>query len=354
MKMKIPLLLIFLVFSQTLKSQSLEEQLAGHIHLVLAQDGSGDVRTMQQAIDKVPDNNTERFVIFIRPGTYKEKIVVPDSKPHITLIGEDAEKVVLTWDDFSGRVVDGDTITTNTSFSYAIEADDFTAMNLTFENSAGPVGQAVALRTNGDRQFFYRVRLIGHQDTYYTWGNIRNYLLNCYIEGTTDYIFGRSTVVFENCTIHSMKTGSYITAASTEEHTKFGYVFFNSRFTADDDIKDVALGRPWRPFAKTVILSSFLDDFIRPEGWSIWRSRETNHLNTYYAESGNYGPGANADERIEWSHQLTDAEYKKYSLENIFAQNTNPDYFEGDWLPGPQNDPIYQIIAQYFETLEGE
>ncbi len=350
MKIIIPLLLILLMFSQTLKAQPLEEQLAGHIHLVLAQDGTGDVQTIQEAIDKVPENNAERFVIFIRPGTYKEKIVVPDSKPHIKLIGEDAEKVVLTWDDFSGRVVDGDTITTNTSFSYAIEADDFTAMNLTFENSAGPVGQAVALRTNGDRQFFYRVRLIGRQDTYYTWGNIRNYLLHCYIEGTTDYIFGRSTVVFENCTIHSLKTGSYITAASTEEHTKFGYVFFNSRFTADDDIKYVALGRPWRPYAKTVIITSFLDDFISQEGWSIWRGRETNHLNTYYAESGNYGPGANAAERIDWSHQLSEAEYKEYTLENIFAQSTNPDYFKGDWLPEPHLDPVYQIIALYYES----
>ena len=354
MKKIIPLLLLLLVFSQTLKSQSLEKQLAGHIHLVLAQDGSGDVQTMQEAIDRVPENNAERFVIFIRPGIYREKIVVPASKPHITLIGEDAEKVVLTWDDFSGRVVGHDTITTNSSYSFAVEADDFTAMNLTFENSAGPVGQAVALRTNGDRQFFYRVRLIGHQDTYYTWGNIRNYLLQCYIEGTTDYIFGRSTVVFENCHLHSLRTGSYITAASTEEFAKFGYVFFNSRFTAAPDIRNVALGRPWRPFAKTVIINSFLDDFVRPEGWSIWRGRETNHLNAFYAEHGNYGPGAGTEQRIDWSHQLTFEHVQQYTLENIFAQSTNPEHFKGDWLPEPQNDPIYQIIAQYYEALEWE
>lgn len=354
MKYILTLLLYLLVVSPTLSSQILEEQLTGHIHLVVAQDGSGDVRTMQEAINKVPENNTERFVIFIRPGTYKEKIIVPASKPHITIIGENAEKVILTWDDFSGRVVGKDTITTNTSYSFAVEADDFTAMNLTFRNSAGSVGQAVALRTNGDRQFFYRVRLIGHQDTYYTWGNIRNYLLQCYIEGTTDYIFGRSTVVFEYCHIHSMKTGSYITAASTEQFAEFGYVFFNSRFTALDDIENVALGRPWRPYAKTVIINSFLDDFIRPEGWSIWRGRETNHLNAFYAESGNYGPGAGIEERIDWSHQLTEADLQKYTLENIFAQSTNADHFEGDWLPEPQNDPLFKIITQFYEELEWE
>jgi pectinesterase len=342
------LLFVFAVlFSWGAKSQSLEEKLADHINIVVAQDGTGHVATIEEAIDLVPENNSSRFVVFIRNGVYREKITVPSSKTNITLIGEDAEKVILTWDDYSGKIVGPDTITTNTSFSFAAEADDFTAMNLTFENSAGPVGQAVALRTNGDRQFFYGVRLIGHQDTYYTWGNIRNYLLDCYIEGTTDYIFGRSTVVFENCHIHSKKTGSYITAASTEEFAKFGYVFFNSRFTADDDIRDVALGRPWRPFAKTVIINSFLDDFIRPEGWSVWRGRETNHLNSFYAEYGNFGPGADASNRIEWSHQLTEVELETYTLQNIFSKHTYKDYFENDWLPIPENDPIYLIVAAH-------
>ncbi len=344
--MKISFFLLFfaLLLSFSAIAQSLEEKLAGHIHLVVAPYGSGHAKTVQQAIDRVPENNRERFVIFIRNGVYKEKIMVPVSKPNITLVGEDAQKVVLTWDDFSGKVVNGDTITTNTSFSFAADANDFRAMNLTFENSAGPVGQAVALRTNGDRQFFYRVRLIGHQDTYYTWGNIRNYLLNCYIEGTTDYIFGRSTVVFENCLLHSKKTGSYITAASTEEYAKFGYVFLNSRFTAGPGVRNVALGRPWRPFAKTVIINSFLDDFIRPEGWSIWQGRETNHLNSYYAEYGNFGPGADVANRIEWSHQPKQFELEKYTLNNIFSRSTNPAYFSNNWFPEHEADPLFQIV----------
>lgn len=344
MKTAIFLLFLALILSFPAWAQGLEDKLAGHIHLVVAHDGSGHVKTIQQAIDRVPENNRQRFVIFIRNGVYKEKIIIPACKPDITLIGEDAGKVILTWDDFSGKIVGSDTITTSTSYSFAVEADDFMAMNLTFENQAGNVGQAVALRTNGDRLFFYRVRLIGNQDTYYTWGNIRNYLLNCYIEGTTDYIFGRSTVVFENCHLHSKKSGSYITAASTEEYTKFGYVFFNSRFTADVHIRNVALGRPWRPFAKTVIINSFLDDFIRPEGWSIWRGRETNHLNSYYAEYGNFGPGANVANRIEWSHQLSGNDLESYTLSNIFAKNTNPDFFENDWQPDPNADPVFQIV----------
>lgn len=345
MKTVFSFLIFSLLISLGIKAQSLEEKLSGYIHLVVSQDGRGDVITLKEAIDRVPENKPERFVIFIRKGVYKEKISVPASKTQITLIGEDAEKVILTWDDYSGKVVNGDTITTNTSFSFAADANDFTAMNLTFENSAGLVGQAVALRTNGDRQFFYRVRLIGNQDTFYTWGNIRNYLLDCYIEGTTDYIFGRSTVVFENCHMHSKKTGSYISAASTEEHANYGYVFFNSRFTANDEIKNVALGRPWRPFAKTVIINSFLDDFIRLEGWSIWQGRETNHLNSYYAEYGNFGPGAEAANRIEWSHQLSDSELENYTLQNIFAKTTNPHYFENDWLPEFSGDTVFQIVA---------
>jgi pectinesterase len=187
-------------------NKSLEQQLSKHINVVVSKDGSGTATTVQEAINLVTDKNAERFVIFIRNGEYKEKIVLPRSKTNVTMIGESAEGVILTYDDFSGKVVDGDTITTYTSHSFAADADDFVAMNITFANSAGPVGQAVAIRTTGDRQIFYNCRFIGHQDTYYTQGHYRNYLKNCFIEGTTDYIFGRSTVVFDSCHINSLKT----------------------------------------------------------------------------------------------------------------------------------------------------
>lgn len=200
------IILIGMVINGCTNSQSLEHKLSKHITLVVSKDGTGTVATVQEAIDMVPENNTERFVIFIRNGEYKEKIVLPRAKTNVTMIGESAEGVILTYDDYSGKVVEGDTITTYTSHSFAADADDFVAMNITFANSAGPVGQAVAIRTTGDRQIFYNCRFIGHQDTYYTQGHYRNYLKNCFIEGTTDYIFGRSTVVFDSCHINSLKT----------------------------------------------------------------------------------------------------------------------------------------------------
>lgn len=329
-------------------NQSLEHKLSKHINVVVSKDGTGTVSTVQKAIDMVPEKNTERFVIFIRNGEYKEKIVLPSTKTNVTMVGESAEGVILTYDDYSGKVVNGDTITTYTSHSFAADADDFVAMNITFANSSGPVGQAVAIRTTGDRQIFFNCRLIGHQDTYYTQGHYRNYLKNCFIEGTTDYIFGRSTVVFDSCHINSLKTGSYITAASTEQDVKFGYVFFNCRFTAAPGIERVSLGRPWRPYARTVIINSFLDGFVNEEGWSIWRGRENHHY-CYYAEYQNYGPGADISNRIDWSHQLTDEEFEQYTLSNIFAKSTNPEYFYDDWLPKLEADPVFKIIVSDFK-----
>jgi pectinesterase len=338
------MLLFVIAFYSTVKSQSIEIQLSNYFNITVSKDGSGTTSTIQEAINLVPDGNEKRIVIFIRNGVYKEKILIPSTKKNITLVGENVDKVVLTYNDYSGKVVNGETITTNTSYSFAVEANDFTSMNITFANSAGQVGQAVALRTSGDRQIFYNCKLIGHQDTYYTIGHYRNYLKNCLIEGTTDYIFGRSTVVFEDCQINSLKTGSFITAASTEKDVKFGYVFLNCRFTAAPDVERVFLGRPWRPFARTVIINSFLDEFVNPQGWSVWRGNE-NHQTCYFAEFGNFGPGADTNNRIDWSHQLTNEEFGKYTISNIFSKSTNPEYFEDSWLPNLENDPIFKIVS---------
>ena len=347
MKRLVTIILIATALVGCTNNQSLEQRLSKHINVVVSKDGKGTVAKVQEAINLVPDNNAERFVIFIRNGEYKEKIVLPSSKPNVTMVGESAEGVILTYDDFSGKVVDEDTITTYTSHSFAADADGFVAMNITFANSAGSVGQAVAIRTTGDRQIFYNCRLIGHQDTYYTQGHYRNYLKDCFIEGTTDYIFGRSTVVFDSCHINSLKTGSFITAASTEQDVKFGYVFFNCRFTAAPEIERVFLGRPWRPFARTVIINSFIDEFVNPQGWSIWRGRE-NHHKCYYAEYQNYGPGADISNRIDWSHQLTKAEREEYTIQNIFAKSTSPEYFENDWLPNLEADPIFRLVKTHW------
>lgn len=327
------------------KSQMSEKDITSFINITVSQNGDGDVISVQEAINLAPEFSADRFLIYIKNGIYKEKVLLPQSKSNITLIGENADSVIISYDDFSGKVVNGETITTNTSHTFSAEGDDFMAMNITFENSAGPVGQAVALKTTGDRQIYYNCRLIGHQDTYYTQGHSRNYLKNCFIEGTTDYIFGRATVVFDSCHINSLKTGSFITAASTEQYVKYGYVFFHCTFTAATGIEKVFLGRPWRPYAQTVIIHSFLDHFVNPQGWSIWSGNE-NHLTAYYAEYQNFGPGATSENRIEWSHQLNDSEADKYTIKNIFAKEVNPDNFSNDWYPDLENDPVYQLVKK--------
>jgi pectinesterase len=339
------ILILLLIPILKSKAQSLESQLLPWIDIVVAADGSGRVLTVQEAIDMIPDNNSERKLIYIRNGIYKEKIMLGKTKTNITMIGQDVDSVILTYDDYSGRVVGVDTIGTSTSYSFAAEADDFIAMNITFENSAGPVGQAVALRTSGDRQVFFHCKLIGHQDTYYTIGHYRNYLVDCFIEGTTDYIFGRTTTLFDSCHINSLKTGSYITAASTEQSVKYGYVFRNCHFTASQGIERVFLGRPWRPYAQTVILESYLENFVNPEGWSIWRGNE-NHLSCYYAEFNNHGPGANTENRAEWAHQLSGTEASQYTPEIIFSRSTNHQYFISDWVPSMDENPLYKIVKK--------
>jgi pectinesterase len=196
--------------------------------------------------------------------------------------------------------------------------NDFYAENITFENSAGPVGQAVALHIEGDRAVFKNCRFIGNQDTMYTGGeNSRHYFKNCYIEGTTDFIFGAATAVFENCHIHSKKN-SYVTAASTPEGKKYGYVFLNCRLTAATDINKVYLGRPWRNFAKTVFVNTELGAHILPEGWHNWNKPEAERT-VFYAEYHSRGEGASSSSRASWSHQLTEDEAKDYSLDKILS-----------------------------------
>jgi pectinesterase len=221
------------------------------IRLTVAADGSGEYRTIQEAVLAVRDFMQVPAIISIKNGTYKEKLLIPSQKTNITLLGESKEGVIITYGDYSG---DANKHSTYTSATVRVQGNDFTAKNLTFENSAGRVGQAVALHVEGDRATFRNCRLLGNQDTLFlAIENSRQYYQNCYIEGTTDFIFGSSTAVFEGCTIHS-KTNSYITAASTWPRQPFGLVFLNCKLTAAPEATKVYLGRPWRPNARTVFL----------------------------------------------------------------------------------------------------
>lgn len=292
------------------------------VRLVVASDGSGDYRTVQEAVMAVRDFMQVEAVIFIKNGTYHEKLLIPSQKTHITLLGESQQGVVISYGDYSG---DADKHTTYTCATVRVQGNDFRAENITIENTAGRVGQAVALHVEGDRAVLRRCRLLGSQDTLFlAIDNSRQYYQECYIEGTTDFIFGASTAVFERCVIHS-KTDSYITAASTTPRQPYGLVFLNCQLTAAPEAQKVYLGRPWRPHARTVFIGTSMGAHIRPEGWHNWNSPD-NEKTAFYAEYQSEGPGAAAKTRVPWSRQLSAKEARAYTLPRIFA-GTAP------WVP---------------------
>ena len=286
--------------------------------MVVAADGSGNYKTVQQAFDVVPVNNKKPIVIFIKNGVYKEKLHLDSGKLFVTLIGEDKFSTILTYDDHTGKIApNGDTIRTNTSESFFMRADHFTAKDITFQNDAGfTAGQAVAIQITGDEAAFFNCRFVGNQDVLFpSKPATRQYFERCYIEGTTDFIFGPSIAWFEQCHIHSKKN-SHVTAASTPKDQTFGYVFNDCVLTADTSLHGVSLGRPWRPFANVVYIHCYIDRHIISQGWSNWNNTE-NYKTTRYAEYQDYGPGAQPASRVSWSKQLNDEEVKKYILKNV-------------------------------------
>jgi pectinesterase len=286
--------------------------------IIVAQDGSGNYKTVQEAINAVSDNNPSITEVFVKKGTYKERIVVPVTKPNITLIGEDATNTTLTFDNYALRLDStGKALGTSRTASFYVYGSGFTARNITFENSAGPVGQALAIYVAGDKAAFYNCHFLGFQDTIYTNGKgTREYYKDCYIEGTTDFIFGAATALFENCHLFCKKGGSYISAASTLDTTKYGYVFIRCKIDGSAPDNSFALGRPWRPYAKVVYLYCDLGKVVLAAGWDNWRNSE-NEKTAYYAEYKNTGEGYQPEKRVSWSHQLTDDEAKAYTQELI-------------------------------------
>jgi len=287
---------------------------------VVAKDGSGDYMTVQEAVNAVPVNRKVRTTIFIRKGIYKERIIIPETQSNISFIGESQTETILTFDNFANRkTVMGENMGTSGSASIYIYAQGFEAENMTFENSAGNVGQAVAVFVASDQVAFRHCRFLGNQDTLYTWGKeSRQYYEECYIEGTVDFIFGSSTCVFDRCEIHAKRSGGYLTAASTPEGQAYGYVFVNCKLTADQGVTDVVLGRPWRPFAKTVYIACEMGGHIKPEGWFNWGKPDAEKT-AYYGEYGSTGAGANVQSRVSWSHQLSKKEAETYSIKSILA-----------------------------------
>ncbi|WP_281337484.1 pectinesterase family protein [Flavobacterium eburneipallidum] len=272
---------------------------------------------MQEAVNAAKSSSNQRIIIFIKNGTYDEKIRIPITKTNIYFLGESRENTILTHNDYSGKPNIGPNSTFNT-YTLLVEGNDFIAENLTIQNTAGTIAQAVALNINADRVIVNNCSLLGNQDTLYTSGRgSKNYFINCYIEGTTDFIFGHATALFENCIIHSKKD-SYITAAATPETSTFGYIFKNCKLTADENTTQVYLGRPWKEYAKTVFMNCEMGKHIKPEGWHNWSKPEAEKT-VFYAEYKCKGLGFQPKKRVTWSHQLKKSEAKKYTLENCMG-----------------------------------
>lgn len=301
--------------------------------IVVARDGTGEFRNISEAIEVCRAFMDYHKVIYVKRGTYKEKLEIPTHLTNIEICGEDALTTIITWDDHANIMMPSaydpiaierhptadnqhptpsgqHPIGTFRTFTLRVCGSDITLKNITIENNSARLGQAVALHTEGDRLRFIGCRFLGHQDTVYTGrGGTRLLFRDCYIEGTTDFIFGPSTAWFENCTIKS-KANSYITAASTPADVEYGYVFNRCRLIADEGVTKVYLGRPWRPYAYTLFMNCTLGSHIVPAGWENWRNPD-NEKTTRYAEYNNSGEGANTKQRVSWSRQLTKKEIEK-------------------------------------------
>ena len=281
--------------------------------IIVASDGTGDFRNLQDAFDQIRAFRPDPSVVLIKKGVYKEKLILYSWIQDVKLIGEDRDETILTWGDYSGL----NRLGTFRTSTLLVQGCRITFENLTIENSAGPIGQAVAVQAEGDKVIFRNCRLLGNQDTLLAAGRIdsRHYFENCYIEGTTDFIFGTSICWFEACTLHC-KRNSFITAAATPEDQEYGYIFNNCKITVAENVDKMHLGRPWRSYAMTLFMNCELPKEIAAEGWNNWGRRE-NERTARYMEYNNSGPGAETQQRVAWAKILTAQEAADYTIENV-------------------------------------
>jgi pectinesterase len=308
--------------------------------LTVAADGGGEFLTVQEAIAAVPDNGSQRTVIHIKPGRYQGPILLPGAKSKVTFEGDDAGKTILTYAlnvyefrEDQPRIFRGTGV--------VILGDDFHARGITFQNTSGDHGQALALRIDGDRAVLKGCRMLGWQDTLMV-NEGRQYFRDCTVEGRVDFIFGSGTAVFDRCEIRS-KNGGYVTAASTPQDHPYGFVFLHCRLTGDptpwsNPFPDPAspsgraeapkafLGRPWRPHASVTYINCEMGDHIRPDGWDNWGKPE-NEMTARYAESNSTGPGAHPEKRVAWSRQLTKEQGDRITVDAVLAG-------QDGWKPG--------------------
>jgi pectinesterase len=336
MKVFINILLIFLIFNFKISfSQKVFD-------IVVAKDGSGDYTNISTAISRYSNN---RKVIFIKNGTYKEKIAIDASKTNLSLIGENVDSVIITYDDYAGK--SSSVTSTAQSYTFKVEANGFYAENITFQNTATQA-QAVALYSTADTLTFKNCRILGYQDTHYA-NKGRQYFYNCETRGDVDFIFGSAALVYDNCKIICRnRKGGYITAPSDAAITSqkvgggtfyHGILIKNSEILAETGLGNNTcyLGRPWNVNSSSVFYNCKIGSHIKPEGWSVWSTDPSNdgynnHLYTYFAEYKSLnlnGVLLDVSNRVTWSKQLTDNDTAFYSI----------DYYFKGWKPLKINSP---------------
>ncbi|RAV29937.1 pectin esterase [Sinomicrobium soli] len=332
MPVKRKLLYVIVILGGMLTSAA-QSVIEPYRQITVSKEKGAAFQTIQEAVNATRDLGPGYVLIHIRNGVYREKVSIPGWKTKVILRGESREGTVIVNSDFSGKKdsITGQERTTFNSYTLLVEGNDFTAENLTVKNASCGEGQAVALHVEGDRAVFRNCRILGCQDTVYAAAEgSRQYYENCYVEGTTDFIFGEATAVFSKCTIKSLRN-SYITAAATPEGKDFGFVFLHCRLVAAEGVSGVFLGRPWRPYAKTVFISCNLGGHIVPEGWDPWKGDRMfpeKEKTAFYAEYDNTGPGADTGKRVPWAKQLTRKQYRSYTLRHILMgkEKENPWY----------------------------
>jgi pectinesterase len=334
-----PLLLLLLIFPFQIQPPASAQDI--HVRVDPAGPGSAesttDYTSIQQALDHYPSPPPGfRAVIEIVPGRYHERITVTRNHPNVTLLGlgRSPSDVVIT-NSLNAKQAGGTFLSATTD----IEGDGFEADNLTFENSAGNTGQAVAIAVRSDRAIFKHCRFLGDQDTLFAdYG--RQYYVDSYIAGGVDFIFGNATAVFDRDEIREIRPG-YLTAQSrTDPAQTTGYVIVNSKITRSICLGDAQeclarwvgsfyLGRPWRLYSRVIVMNTELPADLNPAGWSLWHAGDPVPPSAYYAEFHNTGPGANTSQRAPWSHQLTAAAASQYEPAKFLAgAPSGPDHWD--------------------------
>lgn len=316
--MRINYIIFFLLVLNTTFSQEKTKD------FIVSKSGNAPFRSIQDALLAAPSNSDKPIRIFIKNGIYRELITIDASKKNIKLIGENRDSTILIFNNHAGtRLANGDTLNTWTCATVFIYGEGFSAKNISFRNDAGfTAGQAVAVRVEANRASFFDCSFIGNQDVLFLSGSgVKHYFDNCYIEGTTDFIFGAATAYFNKCKIHSKKN-SHVTAASTNSIIPYGFVFNECMLTADSNINKVSLGRPWSPTASVTYINCTMGKHIVPEGWNNWKN-PANEATARYAEYNSKGIGGITSARVSWAKVLSAKEAEQFTVEKVL----------GNWKP---------------------